>query len=92
VDAATREGIEKGLAELKSTLEGGDKAAIEEKTNVLLQASMKLGEAMYKAQQEGAAGGAASSSGDASSGSGAANDDKVVDATFEEVDEKRKNG
>ena len=36
---------------LKYALEGDDAEAIKDKTNTLAQASMKLGEAMYKAQQ-----------------------------------------
>jgi molecular chaperone DnaK len=51
------------------------------KTQTLIQASMKLGEAMYKAQQDAAEEPAAS-------GPGAADD--VVDAEFEEVDGDQK--
>ena len=56
-----------------------DAEAIEAKTQALIQASMKLGEAMYKAQQETGA----SDSGEAE---GQASSDDVVDAEFEEVD------
>ena len=63
---------------LKSTLEAGDAEAVKEKTNALSQAAMKLGEAMYKAQQ-----GQAES--DAQRDAGQAGDDDVVDADFEEV-------
>ena len=41
--------IETALADLKGVLEGEDAEAIKEKTNALAEASMKLGEAMYKA-------------------------------------------
>ena len=49
--------IETAIADLKTALEGEDEAAIKEKTETLGQAAMKLGEAMYAAQQaeEGAA-------------------------------------
>jgi molecular chaperone DnaK len=58
-----------------------DVEAIKAKTNELVQASMKLGEALYQAGQGG---------GDAGDASGGAQDD-VVDADFEEVkDDKRK--
>jgi molecular chaperone DnaK len=75
VSADDKSAIETALAELKSVLDGDDVEAITAKTQALAQASMKLGEAMYKAQAaeaEGAAGGKA--------------DDGVVDAEFEEVD------
>ena len=52
--------IEAALAALKEAVKGDDAEDIKAKTNTLAQASMKLGEAMYKAQQaEGAAGDAA---------------------------------
>src|SRR5690349_13554604 len=76
--------IENALADLKEALKGTDAAAIEAKSNTLAQASMKLGEAMYKSQQEGAAAG-----GDAPGGAGAKKDD-VVDAEFTEVDDDKK--
>ncbi|MDB5437648.1 MAG: molecular chaperone DnaK, partial [Caulobacteraceae bacterium] len=66
--------IETALAEAKTALEGEDVTAIEHKGQALSTASMKLGEAMYKAQQAGEAGGEAP------------NDEGVVDAEFEEVD------
>ncbi|HEY3798049.1 MAG TPA: molecular chaperone DnaK [Caulobacteraceae bacterium] len=72
--------IETAVAELKSALEGEDVAAIQAKTQTLMQASMKLGEAMYKAS--GAAGG------DADGGESA--DEGVVDAEFEEVSDDQK--
>src|ERR1700734_3930877 len=77
--------IEAGLAGLKDAVKNDDLEDIKAKTNTLAQASMKLGEAMYKSQQaEGAASDAAAD--------GAANkpDDKVVDADFEEVDDNKK--
>ena len=70
--------IETALADLKSALEGEDAEAISAKTQTLLQASMKLGEAMYKAQAGEAAGEAPKA------------DDGVVDAEFEEVDDEQK--
>ncbi|RED51431.1 molecular chaperone DnaK [Aestuariispira insulae] len=76
--------IESDLAALKEAMEGDDAEAIKEKTQTLAQSSMKLGEAMYKAQQgeEGA-----EAAGD---DAGAAQDDNVVDADFEEVDDSKK--
>jgi molecular chaperone DnaK len=77
-----RRAIENALADLKEALKGDDADAISAKANTLAQASMKLGEAMYKAQQEG---GDSGPSGDA----GAKKDD-VVDAEFTEVDDDKK--
>jgi len=83
--------IETAIADLKTALEGEDEAAIKEKTETLGQAAMKLGEAMYAAQQaeEGAAEGPAAGA-DAEMGGEQAADDDVVDADFEEVDEDDK--
>ncbi|ACG76469.1 Heat shock protein Hsp70 [Phenylobacterium zucineum HLK1] len=81
VSEADRNAIQGALDDLKGSLESDDAEAIAAKTQTLIQASMKLGEAMYKAQQD--AGG--QPSGEAQ-GSGAASSDDVVDAEFEEVD------
>ena len=77
--------IESDLAALKEAMEGEDAEAIKEKTQTLAQSSMKLGEAMYKASQ-GEEGAEEAGSDDA----GAAQDDNVVDADFEEVDDSKK--
>jgi len=84
--------IEAALAEAKSAVESGDADQMTEKTNALAQAAMKLGEAMYKAQQaetEGAAG-AAGAEGEAASAEEKAGEEDVVDAEFSEVDEENK--
>ena len=52
VGDAERTAIENAIADLKEALKGDDSSAIQAKTNALAQASMKLGEAMYKQQQE----------------------------------------
>ena len=44
--------IQAAVDDLKASLEGDDTETIATKTQALIQASMKLGEAMYKAQQE----------------------------------------
>jgi molecular chaperone DnaK len=73
-----RNAITTALEDLKGVVEGGDAEVIAAKTQTLIQASMKLGEAMYAAQQgsEGPA-----SDADAAEAAG----DDVVDAEFEEV-------
>jgi molecular chaperone DnaK len=68
--------IETAIADLKGVLEGDNAEAIKEKSATLAEASMKLGEAMYKASQAEAE---AKASGDDKP------DEDVVDADFEEV-------
>jgi molecular chaperone DnaK len=79
IGGAEKSAIDTAVTDLKSALEGEDAADIQAKTQVLAQASMKLGEAMYNAQQGEAGGGAEAS----------AADDGVVDAEFEEVDDDK---
>ena len=83
VSSADKEAIESAITALKGVIEGDDAAAIKEKSDALMQASLKLGEAMYKAQ--GAAAGAGNAQG-AEQGAPEAEpkkDDNVVDADFE---------
>jgi molecular chaperone DnaK len=87
VDASQKTAIEAAVAALKEAVKSDDVEDIKAKTNALAQASMKLGEAMYKAQQGEA--GAAPEGGDANAAAGGA-DDNVVDADFEEVDDQKK--
>ncbi len=89
ISPADKSAVESAIADLKAAMNGEDAAAIKEKTDALAQASMKVGEAMYKASQEagGAEGAGASTAGDDESAGG----EKVVDADFEEVDDRKKN-
>jgi molecular chaperone DnaK len=83
-----KKAIEDSIQDLKTALEGEDQADIQAKTEALGQASMKLGEAMYKASQEAEAASADDDGAATSPGNGsAADEDKVVDADFQEVDE-----
>src|SRR5271156_3600008 len=52
VGEADRRAIENAMADLKEALKGSDADAITAKTNALAQASMKLGEAVYKQAAE----------------------------------------
>ena len=79
VDAATKSEIETALAEAKAAVEGGDAAAMTEKSQALAQVAMKLGQAIYEKEQAAAA----------SPGADSAKDDDVVDAEFSEVDENK---
>jgi molecular chaperone DnaK len=86
VGDSERRAIENAIADLKEALKGDDASAIQAKTNTLAQASMKLGEAMYKQQQEAQA---ASGSGGEGGTPGEKKED-VVDAEFTEVDDDKK--
>jgi molecular chaperone DnaK len=82
VAQSDKSAVEAAITALKSALEGEDTEAIKARTNDLTQASMKLGEAMYKAQ------GAGPGADGAQSGA----KDDVIDADFKEVgpDDKSK--
>jgi molecular chaperone DnaK len=86
VGEAERSAIENAMADLKEALKGDDSTVIQAKTNALAQASMKLGEAMYK-QAEGAQ--PADTSESATGADGKKED--VVDAEFTEVDPDKNN-
>ncbi|MGQ0531610.1 MAG: molecular chaperone DnaK [Caulobacteraceae bacterium] len=81
IPAGDKSNIEAAIAALKSALESNNAQEIASKTQALVQASMKIGEALY-----GGAPGAAPG-GDAGGGS---NKEGVVDADFEEVDGNNK--
>jgi molecular chaperone DnaK len=81
VGDSDRRAIENAIADLKEALKGDDADAITTKTNALAQASMKLGEAMYKQSAEQPDGGAAAEG----------KKEDVVDAEFTEVDDDKKN-
>ena len=73
--------IEAALADMKTALEGEDAADISAKAQALAQVAMKLGEAIYSAEQADT---------EAQAASDAEGDDDVVDAEFEEVDDDQK--
>ena len=84
VAAADKAAIEQAVTELKAVLESDDAETIKTRTDALAQVSMKLGEAMYKAQAEAAGGAPGGEQPRQQGGEG------VVDAEFEEVDDDRK--
>jgi molecular chaperone DnaK len=92
VGEGERKAIENAIADLKEALKGDDASAIQAKTNALAQASMKLGEAMYKAQQDGQPGAGGPDAGGPGGGPGGEPGKKedVVDAEFTEVDDDKK--
>jgi molecular chaperone DnaK len=78
VPEADKQAIETAIDALRQALAGEDVEVITARTTDLMQASMKLGEAMYAAAQ--AAEGASSEGGEPKK-------DDVIDADFQEVDE-----
>jgi molecular chaperone DnaK len=84
IPAADKQAVETALNDLREAVKGEDAAAIRAKIDVLNQVAMKMGEALYKNEQAGAAPG-----GDA----GAKPQEGVVDAEFTEVkDDQKKSG
>jgi len=88
VAAGDKSKIEAAIAELKEAVKSDSVDTIKAKTQALAQAAMKLGEALYGAQQPGGGPDAGAGSQQKKNGSGG---DNVVDADFEEVkDDKKK--
>ena len=75
--------IESTMDDLKGVLEGEDAEAINEKSQALAEASMKMGQAIYEAQQSEEEAAAA-----ADAEAHAAADENVVDADFEEINDE----
>lgn len=86
VDDEVKAPVQAAVDDLKAALEGDDSDEITAKIQALTEASMKLGEALYKAGEgqegEDAAEDAARDTGDAA--------EDIVDADFEEVDDEDK--
>ena len=82
ISVADKTKIEDEIKALKTAIEADDLSVIKEKTESLMQASLKLGEAMYKQPEAGTGAAGTEDAGQAQSGNG---DEKVVDADFEEV-------
>ena len=91
VGAQEKGEAEAAIAAAKSALDGSDAEAIKVATERLSQSAMKIGEAMYKAEAEAAQPNAGGPAGGGHAPGGKP-DDKVVDAEFEEVDDKKKPG
>jgi len=85
VSDADKKSIEDASSDLKETIKGTDIDDIKKKTETLVQASMKLGEAIYKSQEK-----KPDSSKDGDKNGEGKKDDNVVDAEFEEVKEEEK--
>ena len=95
VTAEEKSAIESDMEALKAAMAGDDAEEIQSKSQALAQSSMKLGEAMYKAQTEeegleAGMGDAATQESPDNSDGPTAGDDNVVDADFEEVEDDEK--
>ncbi len=90
IEDADKTAIEDAIAEVKTTLDDENASAedLKSKADALMEASMKLGEAIYKAEQENQATEEANST---TTETADAKDDDVVDADFEDVSEDNKN-
>jgi molecular chaperone DnaK len=84
VDAGLKSEIEAAIAEAKTAVEGGDAAAMTEKSQALAQVAMKLGQAIYEKEQQSAASPGADEAGETKT------DEDVVDAEFSEVEDDKK--
>ena len=85
VSETDKKSIETALSNLKNSLKGTDTEDIKKKTQELVQASMKLGEAIYKTQQSAKPNDATKETKQEGK-----KDDNVVDADFEEVKDDNK--
>jgi molecular chaperone DnaK len=88
VSAGDKQAIETAIDALRQALGGEDTEVIKARTTDLMQASMKLGEAMYQASQAANQGGEPGQGGP--DGTGGPKKDDVVDAEFQEVDDQDK--
>jgi molecular chaperone DnaK len=86
VDPTTVEAIELAVSALKETLEGDDAGKIKSGIQNVTEAAMKLGEAIYKAEQAKSEGGAEPEEDDGPRGV----DEDIVDADFEDLDDDNK--
>ena len=84
VDPTTVEAIELSIAALKDTLEGEDAGKIKSGIQNVTEASMKLGEAIYKAQTD------AADAADLGKDEPRSVDDDIVDADFEDIGEDKR--
>jgi molecular chaperone DnaK len=91
LDAGEKEKIEAAIKDLEGVMKGDDKAAIDEKSQLLATVSQKLGEKIYAdAQAKSAQGASAQPQPEGAAGAGEPTDDgNVVDAEYTEVKDKK---
>jgi len=85
ISATDKDSIQKAIASLKEVLAGTDIEAIKSRSESLAQLAMKMGEEMYRSQQQ------TSAPQDNNAGEGKTeNEEKVVDADFQEVNNNKR--
>jgi molecular chaperone DnaK len=94
ISGSDRGDVENAIADAKKALEGGDKSAMDKARETLTKASHKLAEQMYKAAQSQTAPGAGPTTEGAgpdpgANGGGQKKDEGVIDAEYEDVEEKK---
>jgi molecular chaperone DnaK len=91
VSPADKSEAESAVAAARNAMNGTDETTLKSATDQLSQVAMKIGEAVYKqAQTADTSAGKGDDHGGGSAGGSAKQDENVVDAEFEEVDEKKK--
>ena len=95
ISGSERGDVENAIADAKKALESNDKAQMDKARETLTQASHKLAEQMYKAAQAqtppaaSAPGAGTGSTNGAAGSNGKAKDEGVIDAEYEDVEEKK---
>jgi molecular chaperone DnaK len=90
VEEQEKKDIETAIKDLEAVIEGDDKEAIEEKTKALTDIAGKLAERAYAEQAQTAEAEGSAAADDASSQGSSSEEENVVDAEFEEVDDNKK--
>ncbi|SDG71786.1 molecular chaperone DnaK [Alloyangia pacifica] len=92
VDPSTIEAIELAVAALKDDLEKDDVTGEKLKSGIqnVTEVAMRLGEAIYKAQAEAGDSAPEADADDAGDKSGPSDDDNIVDADFEDLDDRKR--
>ncbi|NDV50701.1 MULTISPECIES: molecular chaperone DnaK [unclassified Salipiger] len=92
VDPSTIEAIELAIAALKDDLEKDDVTGEKLKSGIqnVTEVAMRLGEAIYKAQAEAGDSAPEADAGDSGDKSGPSDDDNIVDADFEDLDDRKR--
>ena len=91
IPAEDRKTVEAAIDDLKSAISAGNAGDIKTKTDALQEASMKLGEHLYRAEQEAGMGATAPASDDAPASENDVKEGEIVDADYTEVDDDKKN-
>ncbi len=86
IPAEDKNAVEAAIAEVRSALESGTADDIKRKTTALEEVAMKLGEHLYRAEQETAAGAEPSQSTGGSAKDGETVEGEILDADYTEVD------